>query len=73
MKRAVAGIAMGLMLDTDSGSFIVLSDIMGTEDALGDMDLKVYPLCFSVGNLAPRLLEAWMLSVRFRWMSRSAA
>ncbi len=40
VKRPVAGVAMGLMLETD-GSFVVLTDILGSEDALGDMDFKV--------------------------------
>ena len=37
----VAGIAMGLIQDMDSGDYQVLSDIQGMEDALGDMDFKV--------------------------------
>jgi polyribonucleotide nucleotidyltransferase len=40
MRRRVAGVAMGLVLNED-GSFIILSDIMGMEDHLGDMDFKV--------------------------------
>jgi polyribonucleotide nucleotidyltransferase len=36
----VAGVAMGLVLEPD-GSFAVLTDILGSEDALGDMDFKV--------------------------------
>ena len=39
MKSAVAGIAMGLIMEGDRYS--VLSDIMGLEDHLGDMDFKV--------------------------------
>lgn len=39
LKEPVAGIAMGLVLEPD-GSFVVLSDILGSEDALGDMDFK---------------------------------
>jgi len=39
LKRAVAGIAMGLILEGDR--FAVLSDILGDEDHLGDMDFKV--------------------------------
>lgn len=39
IKTAVAGIAMGLILDGDN--FAILSDIIGSEDALGDMDFKV--------------------------------
>lgn len=37
----VAGIAMGLIQDPDTGAYKVLSDIQGMEDALGDMDFKV--------------------------------
>ncbi|HWO99818.1 MAG TPA: polyribonucleotide nucleotidyltransferase [Methylococcus sp.] len=39
LKAAVAGIAMGLIKEGDS--FAILSDIMGDEDHLGDMDFKV--------------------------------
>ena len=39
LKRSVAGIAMGLIKEGDS--FAVLSDILGDEDHLGDMDFKV--------------------------------
>ncbi len=39
LKRPVAGIAMGLILEDKR--FAVLSDILGDEDALGDMDFKV--------------------------------
>ena len=37
----VSGIAMGLISDSASGKFAVLSDILGDEDHLGDMDFKV--------------------------------
>ncbi len=40
-KGAVSGIAMGLIGDTKTGRFAVLSDILGDEDHLGDMDFKV--------------------------------
>lgn len=40
LKRPVAGIAMGLILE-ENGEFAVLSDILGDEDHLGDMDFKV--------------------------------
>lgn len=40
LKRAVSGIAMGLMMDED-GEYEILSDIIGGEDFLGDMDFKV--------------------------------
>jgi polyribonucleotide nucleotidyltransferase len=37
----VSGIAMGLITDTKTGKYAVLSDILGDEDHLGDMDFKV--------------------------------
>jgi polyribonucleotide nucleotidyltransferase len=40
MKKPVSGIAMGLITDPD-GKYAVLSDILGDEDHLGDMDFKV--------------------------------
>ncbi|EYD72963.1 Polyribonucleotide nucleotidyltransferase [Limimaricola hongkongensis DSM 17492] len=40
LKGAVAGVAMGLVLE-DDGSYAVLTDILGDEDHLGDMDFKV--------------------------------
>ena len=39
VKRPIAGIAMGLILEGDK--YTILSDILGIEDALGDMDFKV--------------------------------
>ena len=41
MKKPVAGCAMGLIKDVDSGKVVVLTDIQGLEDFLGDMDFKV--------------------------------
>ncbi len=40
LVRPVSGIAMGLITD-ESGNYVVLSDILGDEDHLGDMDFKV--------------------------------
>jgi polyribonucleotide nucleotidyltransferase len=40
MKGGVSGIAMGLITD-DKGNYAILSDILGDEDHLGDMDFKV--------------------------------
>ena len=40
MKRPVSGIAMGLITDSE-GKYAILSDILGDEDHLGDMDFKV--------------------------------
>lgn len=41
IKAPVSGIAMGLITDPESGKFVILSDIQGTEDFAGDMDFKV--------------------------------
>jgi len=41
LKKPVSGIAMGLISDADTGKYAVLSDILGDEDHLGDMDFKV--------------------------------
>lgn len=41
IKKPVSGIAMGLITDQKSGKWTVLSDILGDEDHLGDMDFKV--------------------------------
>lgn len=41
LKAPVSGIAMGLITDEKTGKYAVLSDILGDEDHLGDMDFKV--------------------------------
>ena len=41
IKAPVSGIAMGLISDSETGKYAVLSDILGDEDHLGDMDFKV--------------------------------
>ena len=41
MKKPVSGIAMGLITDADGSKYAILSDILGDEDHLGDMDFKV--------------------------------
>jgi len=41
ITKPVSGIAMGLIADTNTGKYAVLSDILGDEDHLGDMDFKV--------------------------------
>jgi len=41
IKSAVSGIAMGLISDAETGKYAILSDILGDEDHIGDMDFKV--------------------------------
>ena len=54
MKKPVSGIAMGLITDTDGAKYAVLSDILGDEDHLGDMDFKEPALSISsIDTVAP--------------------
>jgi polyribonucleotide nucleotidyltransferase len=41
IKAPVSGIAMGMISDPETGEYAILSDILGDEDHLGDMDFKV--------------------------------
>jgi polyribonucleotide nucleotidyltransferase len=41
IRKPVSGIAMGLITDKETGKYAILSDILGDEDHLGDMDFKV--------------------------------
>lgn len=65
IKRPVAGIAMGLILEEEK--FIILSDILGIEDALGDMDFKVtgdhqgitaFQMDIKVEGITPEIMRA---------------
>ncbi len=64
IKKAVAGIAMGMIEDEVLKRRVILTDIMGAEDHYGDMDFKVvgtrdgvtgFQLDVKVGGSAPRL------------------
>jgi polyribonucleotide nucleotidyltransferase len=66
IRGAVAGVAMGLVSDEAGGRAVVLSDILGDEDHLGDMDFKVagtergvtaVQMDNKLGSLPPALLE----------------
>ena len=41
IKAPIAGVAMGLVMDEATGKYAILTDILGTEDHIGDMDFKV--------------------------------
>jgi len=65
VKRPVAGIAMGLILD-DEEHYAVLSDILGMEDALGDMDFKIsgdhegitaFQLDIKIEGITPKIMQ----------------
>ncbi len=67
IRRPVAGVAMGLVLGgADSGDSVILTDILGSEDALGDMDFKVagdadgitaFQMDIKVEGISPELVE----------------
>ncbi|WP_372884096.1 polyribonucleotide nucleotidyltransferase [Shimia sp.] len=65
LTSAVAGVAMGLILE-DDGSYAILSDILGDEDHLGDMDFKVagtengitsLQMDIKVAGITPEIME----------------
>jgi polyribonucleotide nucleotidyltransferase len=65
LKAPVAGVAMGLILE-DGGKFAILSDILGDEDHLGDMDFKVagtengitsLQMDIKVAGITPEIME----------------
>lgn len=64
IKRPIAGIAMGLILEGDN--YAILSDILGVEDALGDMDFKItgddkgitaFQLDIKVEGITPKIMQ----------------
>lgn len=65
IKQPIAGIAMGLILEGDN--YAILSDILGAEDALGDMDFKVagsqtgitaFQLDIKIEGITPAIMKA---------------
>ncbi|MGR3802658.1 polyribonucleotide nucleotidyltransferase [Marinibacterium profundimaris] len=65
LKSAVAGVAMGLILE-DDGTYAILTDILGDEDHLGDMDFKVagtengitsLQMDIKVAGITPEIME----------------
>lgn len=57
----VAGIAMGMIYDEETGKYKILSDIQAQEDFLGDMDFKV--------AMTPNGITAMQLDVKIAWLS----
>jgi polyribonucleotide nucleotidyltransferase len=71
IKRPVAGIAMGLILEGDR--YTILSDILGIEDALGDMDFKVtgdetgitaFQMDIKIEGITPEIMRAALEQAR---------
>lgn len=71
ISRPIAGIAMGLILEENK--FSILSDILGVEDALGDMDFKItgdkegitaFQLDIKVEGITSKIMEAALLQAK---------
>lgn len=71
IKDPIAGIAMGLILENDR--YVILSDILGAEDALGDMDFKVagnskgitaFQLDIKVEGITAEIMEAALMQAK---------
>jgi len=65
LKAPVAGVAMGLILE-ESGDYAILTDILGDEDHLGDMDFKVagtengitsLQMDIKIGGITPEIMD----------------
>ncbi len=72
LRAAVAGVAMGLILE-DDGRFAILTDILGDEDHLGDMDFKVagtekgitsLQMDIKVAGITPAIMEQALAQAR---------
>jgi polyribonucleotide nucleotidyltransferase len=71
IKRPIAGIAMGLILEKEN--YAILSDILGMEDALGDMDFKIagdetgitaFQLDIKVEGINPQIMKVALAQAR---------
>ena len=71
IRRPVSGIAMGLILEGDS--YVILSDILGVEDALGDMDFKItgdhngitaFQLDIKVEGITPKIISVALMQAK---------
>jgi len=69
LKSPVAGVAMGLILE-DDGKFAVLSDILGDEDHLGDMDFKV---AGTEGGITSLQMDIKISGITFEIMEKALA
>ena len=72
LKSPVAGVAMGLILEPD-GQFAILTDILGDEDHLGDMDFKVagtsqgitsLQMDIKIAGITPQIMKAALEQAR---------
>ncbi len=72
LKAPVAGVAMGLILE-DDGRFAILTDILGDEDHLGDMDFKVagtekgitsLQMDIKIAGITPEIMEQALAQAR---------
>ncbi len=73
IKKPVAGIAMGLVEDEETGEHVILTDIAGFEDSFGDMDFKVagtregltaFQMDVKVGGVSEKILKEAMAKAK---------
>ena len=73
IKSPVSGIAMGMISDSETGKFAILSDILGDEDHLGDMDFKLtgtangitaYQMDIKIDGLSYEILHKALLQAK---------
>jgi polyribonucleotide nucleotidyltransferase len=73
LSAPVAGVAMGLVIDEETGRFAVLTDIAGAEDHYGDMDFKVagtrqgvtaLQMDIKVGGITPAIMQTALEQAR---------
>ncbi len=73
LKAPVSGIAMGMISDSETGKFAILSDILGDEDHLGDMDFKLtgtangitaYQMDIKIDGLSYEILHKALLQAK---------
>ncbi len=73
IKASVAGIALGLVMDTETKKYAILTDIQGIEDALGDMDFKVagtrngitaFQMDIKVEGITPQIMEEALMRAK---------
>jgi polyribonucleotide nucleotidyltransferase len=70
LKKPVSGIAMGLITDKDSAKYAILSDILGDEDHLGDMDFKV---AGTLDGITATQMDIKMEGLSFEILSKALA
>ncbi len=70
IKKPVSGIAMGMISDEKTGRYVILSDILGDEDHLGDMDFKV---CGTVDGITATQMDIKVNGLSYEVLAKALA